>query len=160
MEIRVQGNAGIALDALPQTAQAKLMAGVLQVQFLLERETKETAPRASGMFGQSISSQPMEIVNGVIVGAVGSSLAYAVPLEEGSKPHMPPVQPLIPWVKVRFGVKPAEAVSIAWRIARKIAKKGTPAAKVFAKALAKHAGQVERILNQALADALAEVARK
>lgn len=159
MEILVQGNAGVAFDALPQTAQRKLLAGVLQVQLLLEREAKETAPRASGMYGQSIASQPMEIVDGVIVGAVGSSIAYAVPLELGSKPHMPPVSPLVPWVKVRFGVAEPEARSIAFRIARKIAKRGTPAAKVFANALAKHQAQAQRILTQSLTDALAEAAR-
>lgn len=160
MEILVQGNAGTALDALPSTSHRHLMAGVLQVQLLLEREAKETAPRASGMFGQSITSQPLEIAGGAIIGAVGTSIAYALPLEHGSKAHMPPVQPLVSWVRVRFNVKPAQALPIAWAIARKIAKKGTPAKKVFTNALAKHQAQIERILTQSLAEALAEAAKQ
>jgi len=45
---------------------------------------------------------------------------YAKPVEFGSRPHMPPVEPLEAWAK-RHGMKPGAG----WAIAKKIAEKGT-----------------------------------
>lgn len=50
---------------------------------------------------------------------------HAAYLEFGTRPHMPPVAPLIAWAKRVLRVSDAEAKSIGWAIAKKIAEKGT-----------------------------------
>lgn len=50
---------------------------------------------------------------------------YGQPVEGGTRPHWPPREPILRWVKHKFGVDGKEADSIAFLVARKIAKKGT-----------------------------------
>lgn len=50
---------------------------------------------------------------------------YAIFVEYGTSPHMPPIEPLIRWVKLKFGVSDEEARRIAWSIANKIKEEGT-----------------------------------
>jgi hypothetical protein len=57
---------------------------------------------------------------------------YAAPVEFGSRPHFPPVGALLLWVQKKMGAKnEKEALSIAFAIAKTIAKRGTPAAHMF-----------------------------
>lgn len=46
-------------------------------------------------------------------------------LDEGTKPHMPPVDAIRQWVEVKLNVPDVERVS--WAVAKTIAKKGTEA---------------------------------
>jgi|GEM_PF-3030292 len=57
---------------------------------------------------------------------VGSDLPYAPCVEFGALPHMPPVKPLKYWVRLKLGVPRGEANSVAWAVAMKIKKEGTP----------------------------------
>ena len=50
---------------------------------------------------------------------------HAPYLEMGTRPHRPPLQPLIEWAQRKFGVEEDEAKRIAWAVASKIAKVGT-----------------------------------
>lgn len=52
---------------------------------------------------------------------------YALYVEYGTDPHMPPVEPLIGWAHRVLGLSQKEAEAAAWRIARKIAREGTEA---------------------------------
>jgi len=79
----------------------------------------------------------------IIQGIVGSNLKYAAAVEYGSKPHMPPVEPLIGWVRRkglagtystrtrrRLGNKEDQGQqdrALAWAIAMKIKRVGTKA---------------------------------
>jgi hypothetical protein len=59
---------------------------------------------------------------------------YALPVETGSKAHMPPPEALIPWVMRKIGASTEkEALSIAWAIATNIKKRGTQGAHMFQK---------------------------
>jgi len=62
---------------------------------------------------------------------VGSNMPYARYVEEGTKPHMPPLKALQPWAS-RHGF--GRGMRGAWLVARIIALKGTKATKFFEKA--------------------------
>jgi hypothetical protein len=50
---------------------------------------------------------------------------YVDPINSGATPHMPPVNALLPWVKLKFGVDDAKAaLGIAWAIATNMKEKG------------------------------------
>lgn len=52
-------------------------------------------------------------------------MPYSSFIEYGTEPHMPPVEPLIEWAKIKLGMDEKEAKKVAWAIAMKIAKEGT-----------------------------------
>ena len=56
-------------------------------------------------------------------------------IEYGTRPHMPPVSPLIVWAARKFGVDDIEAEAIAWAVAKKIAREGITPRGFFAKAM-------------------------
>ncbi len=70
---------------------------------------------------------------------VGPSLQadrYAAPVETGARPHMPPPSALLPWVQKKFGFEDEkEALSMAFAVAKSIAKKGTQGHQMFSRAL-------------------------
>jgi hypothetical protein len=75
---------------------------------------------------------------GMIVGAGGSLKAseYAAPVETGTRPHFPPPSALLPWVQKKFGFEDEkEALSMAFAVAKSIAKKGTSGHFMFQRAL-------------------------
>jgi len=144
------------LDALergwreaPGVTRRELLAAMTQGTLLVEREVKEGIPRgATGLTAASVSSDAFSTPAGVL-GVVGSSQASASFVELGTKPHMPPVAALVPWVRAVLGVDAKRAPSVAFLIARKIARKGTPAQRPFALALARTEGQVLRMFEDA-----------
>jgi hypothetical protein len=58
-------------------------------------------------------------------------------MEYGTRPHFPPVAPLIVWATRKFGVDEAEAEAIAWAVAKKIAKEGIEPRGFFARGIAR-----------------------
>ena len=53
------------------------------------------------------------------------SASYARYVEFGTDPHMPPVEPLIGWVRRKLGVGEKKARGVAFAIAKTIAKEGS-----------------------------------
>ncbi|MBX9831655.1 MAG: hypothetical protein K2X78_01235 [Burkholderiaceae bacterium] len=135
-------------DQAPEVTRRELLAAATQGTLLVEREVKDGMPRHTGMTAASVASDAFSTPVGVI-GTVGSSQPSATFLELGTKPHMPPVEALIPWVKAVLGVEPKRARSVAFLVARKIARKGTKPRRVFEKAAAATEGQVLRMFEDA-----------
>lgn len=91
----------------------------------LQGEVQERTPTYLGTLRDSIIGA-VEVLPGLAVqGRVGTPLAYAVAVELGTKPHMPPVEPLINWARQKLGVTGKEAERAGWAVARKIAARGT-----------------------------------
>lgn len=140
----------------PQQTLRLLLAAMTQATMLVEREVKEHMPRgATGLTAASISSDAFSTPAGVL-GVVGSSQPSAVFVELGTKPHMPPVAALIPWVQAVLGVDAKHAPGVAFLIARKIAIKGTEAKKPFENAMIATQSQVIGMFETA-ADQIATV---
>ncbi|KTT21897.1 hypothetical protein [Pseudacidovorax intermedius] len=140
-------NRGLAED--PAMARRELLIAMTEATLLVEREAKERMPRgATGLTAQSIQSDAFSTPAGVL-GVVSSSLPSASAVELGTRPHMPPMDALVPWVRAVLGVSPKRERSVAYLVARKIARRGTPAQQPFAKAIAATESRVLRMFEAA-----------
>lgn len=110
----------------PAYARRELLAGMTEATLLLERESKDAFPSASGLTRASIFSDAFSTPAGAL-GVVGSASIAAVAVELGTRPHKPPVGPIEAWVNEKLGIQGKEARGIAFAIANKIAKRGTKA---------------------------------
>ena len=81
---------------------------------------------------------------------VGSNMPYARYVEEGTKPHWPPLRALQPWAS-RHGF--GRGMRGAWLVAKIIAKKGTKATKFFEKARADTEPYRDRAVKHLLSEA-------
>lgn len=97
------------------------------VAYLL-RETQENTPTAMGTLRRSfIGRTDVVALLDSVFGSVSSPLPYALPVELGTKPHHPPLEPLITWAEVKLGLAGDEAEAAALAIQRKIGRVGTMA---------------------------------
>ena len=62
-----------------------------------------------------------------ILGEEYTDINYAKDVEEGTKPHWPPLDALQTWAKYKFKLDWKEAKSVAYLVGRSISKKGTQA---------------------------------
>ena len=136
------------MEQAPEMTRNALLYAMTEATMLTERETRELMPRVSGLTAASIESDAFATPVGV-VGTVGSPLPSALFIELGTRPHMPPVDARIPWVRAALGVEPTREREVAWLVARKIAKHGTKAQKPFERAAQAVSGQVARIFETA-----------
>lgn len=132
----------------PSMVQRELLAAATEASMLLEREVKDAMPAVSGLTRASVTSDAFSTPAGVL-GVVGSAQVAAVALELGTKPHMPPVKALVPWVIEALGVEPKRAERVAFLVARKIARVGTKAQKPFEKSLGVTQPQIVRMFEAA-----------
>lgn len=149
-----------ALDALarawlaaPDKARAALVGAVTEGGLLLEREWKDRAPKgATGAYEASISARPVEISGEQVIGEVGSSQAHVLFVELGTKPHMPPVAPLVDWAKSKFGLSDKEAKRVGYAVALKIKAHGTEGQHIAADTFEDNLGQLGSIFERWIAD--------
>ena len=152
IDIREAAAMARAWAQAPEIVREELYRATLEAELLLERETQENTPIGVGGGGGlkgSISSREPQILADTVIGEVGTPLDYAIPVEFGSRPHRPPVQPLADWAKAKLGVSDDEAEGVGWAIASKIAKEGTEGAFMFTNALDSARPQIEVIFAQA-----------
>lgn len=142
-----------SLDALqrglrlaPDFTRERLLDAMTEATLLLEREVKDAFPSVSGLTRGSITQDAFSTPAGVL-GVVGSPSIAAVAVELGTKPHRPPVEPLIAWVREKLGIAGPEARGVAFRIASKIAREGTKAQRPFGKTWERQAAAVAAIFD-------------
>jgi hypothetical protein len=109
---------------------------------------------ATGNLSQGIFSefhQEGPLMHEVI--AVGPPAdVYAAYVEDGTRPHMPPPSALLLWVKQKLLIdNEKQALSVAFAIARKIAKRGTQGAHMFDQAFQQLQVEAPGILERAIA---------
>lgn len=111
-----------------------------------------TGNLASGIFSALHKEGP--VLHEVI--AVGPPAdVYAAAVEDGTRPHMPPPSALLLWVKQKLNVaNEKQALSIAFAIARTIARRGTKGAHMFDKAFQQLATEAPGILEREIAVAV------
>lgn len=158
---------GLQLTSVDQLAQAWELAPERTAQDLerfmhaatlyLQSEVQERTPAAHGTLKTSWTND-VERAGENVVGIVGTPLAYATPVELGTRPHFPPVEALLDWVRIKFGVPESEARNIAFLIARKIASKGTQGAGMLEAAIAAAEPELDRQFTDLLDQLLARLA--
>lgn len=127
-----------------------LRAGIWEASLLLQREIKEATPTASNALRGSFIADEPTLAGDVWLGVVGSSIAHAVPVELGTKPHWAPLQPLIDWVRQKLAPEAGaagedrEAVieGIARRVQFAIAARGTLGVGMVSRTFARYQGPV------------------
>ncbi len=67
---------------------------------------------------------------------------HAVFSDKGTRPHSPPIGPLIVWATRKFGLDEDEAVRVAWAVRKKIEREGIAPRNWMAKAMAEIKGEV------------------
>ena len=146
------------LREAPEYTEGVLQEAMTEATLLMQREWQENLPRASGLTAASITSDVASTPAGVL-GVVGSSQPSAVWVELGTRPHMPPSEALQPWVKAVLGIHdPKEVRNVAFLVARKIARHGTPAQRPMARAVEATEGQIIAIFERAAAQVGAHLA--
>lgn len=142
----------------PEIVLDEIARGLAEASMLAEREVKERTPTSgAGTLRDSIGALPVTISGTRVTAGVGTSLSYAAPVEEGSKPHWAPIEPLLDWVERKLGKAGEEAEGIARAIRASIAVHGTPAHHMFRDGFAYVGPQVMEILSAAVARAAARV---
>ncbi|WP_287365113.1 HK97 gp10 family phage protein [Thauera sp.] len=128
----------------PEIVEGELRQFVETVVAHLQGEVQERTPTTFGTLRASIIGD-VQVLPGIAVqGRVGTPLAYAVAVELGTKPHMPPVEPLINWARQKLGVSGKQAESAGWAIAKSIAARGTKGHFMFADTWDANQAQVAR----------------
>lgn len=80
---------------------------------------------------------------------------YVDPVNLGARPHMMPVEALLPWIRQKFGVEEEKtALSMAWAIAKSIAKKGMRGRQMFTRAETTIEPQAASIIERQIAASL------
>lgn len=149
-----------AFTAAPEIVVEELARGVMGASLLAEREIRERTPTSgAGTLRDSIGAQPIEFARNVVSGGVGTALPYAVPVEFGSKPHTPPVEPIADWVRRKLGKAPEEAADIAQAIVWKIRAHGTEGAHMFSEGFTAVEAQMRAEIEAAADRALERISR-
>lgn len=152
-----------AFAQAPDLLQDTVLRAAWSASLLLQREVMENTPSGvgagGGLKGSIFADQPSISTEGISI-AVGTAMAYAVPVEFGSRPHRPPVEPLQDWVEAKLGLKGDAARRAAWAIAGKIAREGTEGAFMFTLALEMQAPQIERLFAQGVERLVEAMARQ
>ena len=152
MEIRIDvANAAQISAALlqsPEIAIDELQTTMGSVTQNLKRETQEVmAERRVIAAGTLRAAWDTDInVNqaaGTVIGRVFNPLSYAIPVELGTKPHFPPLAPLVNWAEQKLHLSGEDAVRVARGIQRKIGRRGTEARGMAHTALAGAADNIQ-----------------
>ena len=132
-----------ALAAAPEITQAEFRVFVTETVAHLQGEVVQRTPTSgAGMLRGSIIGNVRPLQGLGVEGVIGTPLPYAPAVEDGSRPHFPPIAPLADCARRKLGVSEAEANSVGFLIARKIARVGTEGAFMFRDALAANEAQI------------------
>lgn len=164
-----------ALVEAPQITEKVLRGAMTEAVIVTQREVVDRTPVAWGNLHGSIAHQ-VQVAGGVVEGIVGTNATYALWVEDDTKPHWPPLEPLIAWVrkkglsgvyslktKRRLGNKDVQAEQdrgIAWGIALKIHAQGTKGVHMFRDGLEAAKPAIQRIFNEAIDDILWLISRQ
>ena len=115
----------------PQIVGDEMYAVVVEADQYIKGELQQQLPRGAGgisggagLVGSIFTDE--QRMSDRVIGAVGSPLVHAEYVEVGTRPHMPPIQPLQDWVQTKLNITDeAESRSVAFLIARKISRVGT-----------------------------------
>lgn len=142
---------GAAFERAPEVVEEEVERFVAAATAHLQDEVQKRTPTTHGTLRASIIGDVRRLPGIGVEGVVGTPLAYAPAVEDGTRPHMPPVEPLAAWARQKLGVTGREATRAAWAIARKIARVGTEGHFMFQRAFEANQAQIRDGLDECLA---------
>ncbi len=117
----------------PEMMHKAMLTAGSETAALLEHHVGQVTPEGVGGARSGLKASIFSEVreNGTRITTItGTNKAYAMPVEFGRRPGQkpPPVNVLLDWVGLRFGISdPKQQRSLAFRIARAIGQRGTRA---------------------------------
>ena len=140
------------IDAFPQDVGRELTVAMEAALQLLEGQVKVRTPVNIGPLRDSITHSIVSPFPN-LVGQVGTPLVYGIVMEEGRKPgaKMPPVDAIKLWVVRKLGIPPEDADSVAFLVARSIARKGIEGKHMFREGLEVSEQPINQLFNNAIA---------
>lgn len=118
---------------------------------VVHKRARKNAPEAFGKLRGGIRREVRNLTGIVETGEKGE---YAVYVEKGTRPHMPPVEPLKKWADLKLG-----DAGLGYAVARKIAREGTEAQPFMEPALEDSVSDIERAFEKAADDLVRIMAR-
>jgi hypothetical protein len=133
----------------PEASRAARGSRLTEALLLLEGAIKGLTPDGAGPIHlRDTIFQQVQLRGESVWGMIGTPAIYGAPLEYGTRPHFPPVAPIMFWVEKKLGLAGKAAQSAAFCIARAISKRGTKGAHMFDKGFTMNEARVVAILEQ------------
>lgn len=122
-----------AFAQAPEIVMDELETAMGSALAYLQRETQENTPTDLGTLRQAFVTdvQSLGLLDAVF-GTLSNPLPYALPVELGTKPHFPPLQPLAEWAMrhIEYFITAEDPAPDPWAIGRaiqrKIGRQGSP----------------------------------
>lgn len=148
------------IEGVQAVAVREIRLGMSQTTSVIETEVSTLTPVNTGALRASIGTTLYGSPSGVYSAIVGTPLLYGEVVERGRRPgKMPPVGAIKLWI-VRKGIATgSEADSVAYLIARKIARVGTKGAWMFRNGLRRSLPRVRQIWDNRM-KAIVEALKK
>lgn len=144
-------------QSLEQAAQALSPEGMIppmrSATLLVTRDAKKNAPVNTGRLRASITPEVKQHM-WTVQGVVGSNVKYAPFVEFGTRPHYPPLAPILFWVRRKFRLKGDALFAVARGVQRKIGRSGTKAVRYLQRAFEDNKEKIVRIFEKAVDDAV------
>lgn len=131
----------------PEFVKGPATTFIRSVAFEVLGHAQQNAPSNFGRLRNSLTVDMGPRFRNEVSATVGTDLTYAKAVEWGSRPHFPPVAPLELWVRRKLRVPARRARSVAFLVARKISKRGTPAQPFLGPALEQSKGFINAAMR-------------
>lgn len=125
-----------------------LKSAALRIQGLIVNEIQTTSPHPAVDRGELVGSVATRMHSDGATVEVRAP--HAVFVDQGTRPHMPPIAPLAAWAARKFGATGEDAQRIAWGVALKIKKYGTVPTHFMQKAFERSKPVIQAELRKAL----------
>ncbi len=165
IEIKLDKRLQRLLDEGNDDLERKLWQALLESGHLVKGAVQEEIPTgATRLLSGSVFFEPRRGA-GELTGVVGTPSAYALPVEDGARPHAIPLsrnefgklvpEPLVLWFRRKYGLDDDDAVEAAWGLWHNIKKHGTMRYKTkepgaFATAFMEKDDEVQRRFDRAV----------
>lgn len=137
----------------PDIGRIEMLATMRDADALIQGEVMRELPAgagdAAGLRGSVFREE--QVLADTVLGLVATDRPYGPFVELGTQPHMPPIQPLIDWVRAKTGERGEEAKSAAYAIAHSIRVRGTKPKPVWRETYVRLQGEIRRKIDAGVA---------
>lgn len=126
LDVETAGVISAAFAKAPAMVVAEMESTMGSVMLYLQGQTQDRTPtdlsNLRNAFQYTVQSSEGF---GLVVGTLSNALPYAIPVELGTKPHFPPLEPLADWAlrHIEFFVSAENPTPDPWQVARGIQRK-------------------------------------
>ena len=159
LSIELAGALTRAFAQAPEIVLQELETATGSALAYLQSETAERTPTDLGTLrGAFVPAVYVSPGLDAVFSELANPLPYALPVEMGTRPHYPPLEPLVGWVERKLQLFGDEAESAARAIQHKIGLVGSPGAGMAHFALLDGRSTVEQEYRDALTRAMGRIA--